>query len=234
MERINDSCMTSFGTARVYGLALSLVCCCPCLTVCGWLESECTIVTFLSVAGFCSGFTQSGYANNHIDLSMRYTGVLMGISNSCSSIPGIVGPQEDFRFTVQCQSGGWTRFAPNGVLSSSLQPLYWCLVASSSFSSGAGKDNHGTSPAARQEGSKKMESRSVYQAKQQPRRTALLLRWPPWTIGGQRDRGLSCANRSPHDRSRSATPWHYELGSLVGEPRVVELRWNETCPIGTN
>eukprot|EP00957_Ditylum_brightwellii_P114364 8720034-Ditylum_brightwellii.AAC.1 len=24
MERINDSCMTSFGTARVYGLALSL------------------------------------------------------------------------------------------------------------------------------------------------------------------------------------------------------------------
>ena len=64
-----------------------------CLLICGWLKSDLNIVSVLTDAGFFSGFSQAGYANNHIDLSAQYTGVLMGISNSCSSVPGILGPQ---------------------------------------------------------------------------------------------------------------------------------------------
>lgn len=41
----------------------------------------------LGVASFCV----SGYATNHLDIAPRYAGVLLGITNTVGTIPGIVG-----------------------------------------------------------------------------------------------------------------------------------------------
>ena len=45
----------------------------------------------LSVA--ISGFQLAGHAINHVDIAPRFSGVLMGITNSAGTIPGIIGPQ---------------------------------------------------------------------------------------------------------------------------------------------
>eukprot|EP01122_Echinamoeba_exundans_P015342 TRINITY_DN7235_c0_g1_i1.p1 TRINITY_DN7235_c0_g1~~TRINITY_DN7235_c0_g1_i1.p1 ORF type:complete len:490 (+),score=62.11 TRINITY_DN7235_c0_g1_i1:77-1471(+) len=51
-----------------------------------WLAVGCLIA-----ATGLSGFSLSGYAVNHIDISPAYSGVLMGLSNAIATIPGIVG-----------------------------------------------------------------------------------------------------------------------------------------------
>ena len=49
-------------------------------------------VFFLSLALSGNGFTQSGYAINHLDIGARYSGVLMGITNTAGTIPGVISP----------------------------------------------------------------------------------------------------------------------------------------------
>ncbi len=39
----------------------------------------------------CIAFTWSGYAPNHLDIAPRYADILMGISNTVATIPGIIG-----------------------------------------------------------------------------------------------------------------------------------------------
>jgi len=48
-------------------------------------------VIFMTAAVGISGFALAGYAVNHIDISPRYAGVLMGITNTAATLPGIVG-----------------------------------------------------------------------------------------------------------------------------------------------
>ena len=38
------------------------------------------------------GVLITGYSVNHLDLSPRYAGVLMGLSNFFATLPGIIGP----------------------------------------------------------------------------------------------------------------------------------------------
>ena len=40
-----------------------------------------------------SGFQLAGHCINHADIAPRFSGVLMGITNSAGTIPGIIGPQ---------------------------------------------------------------------------------------------------------------------------------------------
>ena len=39
----------------------------------------------------CNGFGTGAFAANHLDIAPRYAGILMGISNTVATIPGIVG-----------------------------------------------------------------------------------------------------------------------------------------------
>jgi len=48
-------------------------------------------VVYMSLAVGITGFGVAGYAGNHIDISPRYAGVLMGISNTIATIPGMTG-----------------------------------------------------------------------------------------------------------------------------------------------
>lgn len=63
------------------------------LLLTGYLGSSKLIaVTLVSIGVGFGGFSLAGHCVNHIDIAPRFSGVLMGITNSAGTIPGIIGP----------------------------------------------------------------------------------------------------------------------------------------------
>jgi len=54
-------------------------------------SSPAAATALLTLSAAASGLGQSAYGVNHLDVGPEYAGVLMGISNSIATIPGIVG-----------------------------------------------------------------------------------------------------------------------------------------------
>ncbi len=48
-------------------------------------------ISLMALGNLFLAFSAGGYAVNHLDIAPRYAGVLMGISNTAGTIPGIVG-----------------------------------------------------------------------------------------------------------------------------------------------
>ncbi|XP_072565659.1 sialin isoform X1 [Paramormyrops kingsleyae] len=49
-------------------------------------------IVFLTVSSSLGGLTASGFNINHLDIAPSYAGILLGITNSFATIPGMVGP----------------------------------------------------------------------------------------------------------------------------------------------
>ncbi|XP_067840264.1 sialin isoform X2 [Heptranchias perlo] len=49
-------------------------------------------VLFLTVSSALGGFSMSGFNINHLDIAPSYAGILLGITNTFATIPGMVGP----------------------------------------------------------------------------------------------------------------------------------------------
>ena len=49
-------------------------------------------MTLVSLGVGLGGFSLAGHSINHIDIAPRFSGVLMGITNSAGTLPGIIGP----------------------------------------------------------------------------------------------------------------------------------------------
>ena len=49
-------------------------------------------LTFLSLALFFGGMVMAGFNSNHLDIAPKYAGILMGITNTAATVPGILGP----------------------------------------------------------------------------------------------------------------------------------------------
>uniref|UniRef100_A0A8C7KFG3 Sialin n=1 Tax=Oncorhynchus kisutch TaxID=8019 RepID=A0A8C7KFG3_ONCKI len=49
-------------------------------------------VAFLSISSSLGGIVASGFNINHLDIAPSYAGILLGITNSFATIPGMVGP----------------------------------------------------------------------------------------------------------------------------------------------
>nr|XP_054485134.1 sialin isoform X2 [Agelaius phoeniceus] len=49
-------------------------------------------VAFVTISTTLGGFCTSGYSINHLDIAPSYAGILLGITNSFATIPGMVGP----------------------------------------------------------------------------------------------------------------------------------------------
>ena len=63
------------------------------LVIVGYVgTSKFNSVLYLSFSVGFSGMAITGFHINHIDLAPQYAGVLMGITNSVATIPGIIGP----------------------------------------------------------------------------------------------------------------------------------------------
>jgi len=52
-----------------------------------------TAVLFLTLAIMFSSLMLVGANTNHLDIAPRYAGVLFGITNLATTLPGILGPQ---------------------------------------------------------------------------------------------------------------------------------------------
>nr|XP_039255122.1 sialin-like [Styela clava] len=50
------------------------------------------IIAFICIATAFNGCTFPGFNSNHIDIASRYSGILMGITNTFATIPGFVSP----------------------------------------------------------------------------------------------------------------------------------------------
>jgi len=72
---------------QTFGLAGSSLC----LLLAGHSESTLTSVLLMCGALGALGFTWSGFLPNHLDIAPRFADVLMGITNTAGTIPGIVG-----------------------------------------------------------------------------------------------------------------------------------------------
>ncbi|KAG1676568.1 Vesicular glutamate transporter 2 [Nymphon striatum] len=60
------------------------------LILAGYTKNTMVVVLYISLSvGFC-GFKFGGHISNYLDISSRYVSVLMGISNTISTIPGII------------------------------------------------------------------------------------------------------------------------------------------------
>ena len=46
----------------------------------------------ISLSLGCGGFAWAGFSINHLDIAPQYAAILMGISNTIGTIPGIVSP----------------------------------------------------------------------------------------------------------------------------------------------
>lgn len=70
---------------QTFGLVGSSVC----LLLASGAESGMTSVLLMCGALGALGFTWSGFLPNHLDIAPRYADVLMGITNTAGTVPGI-------------------------------------------------------------------------------------------------------------------------------------------------
>ncbi|OQV14443.1 Sialin [Hypsibius exemplaris] len=64
-----------------------------CLVMLGYIGCNLYVaVTLLTLAVGLDGITAAGYQVNHVDISPSHAGILLGISNTFGTIPGMVGP----------------------------------------------------------------------------------------------------------------------------------------------
>jgi MFS transporter, ACS family, solute carrier family 17 (sodium-dependent inorganic phosphate cotransporter), other len=72
---------------QTFGLAGSSLC----LLLAGSADSALVSVLLMCGALGALGFTWSGFLPNHLDIAPRYADILMGITNTAGTIPGIIG-----------------------------------------------------------------------------------------------------------------------------------------------
>ena len=62
------------------------------MTLTALIMTRGTSTTFLSLALGLGGLTWAGFGVNHLDVAPKYAAILMGISNTVGTIPGIICP----------------------------------------------------------------------------------------------------------------------------------------------
>ncbi|XP_053566413.1 sialin [Bombina bombina] len=89
MERLNVSTVAVrkiFTVIGMIGPAIFLVA--AGFTGCNYVVA----VSFLTLSTTLGGFSTSGFSINHLDIAPSYAGLLLGITNTFATIPGMVGP----------------------------------------------------------------------------------------------------------------------------------------------
>lgn len=64
-------------------------------------------VAFVTISTTLGGFSTSGYSINHLDIAPSYAGILLGITNTFATIPGMVGPLVAKSLTHSNTVGEW-------------------------------------------------------------------------------------------------------------------------------
>ncbi len=61
------------------------------LSVVGYVESVPVAIAMMSIGNIFSGALAGGFGVNHLDIAPRGAGVIMGLSNTAGTIPGVIG-----------------------------------------------------------------------------------------------------------------------------------------------
>ena len=63
------------------------------LVICGYCGNNLIIaIVLMSLALGGSGLGVAGFDSNHLDIAPNYAGILMGITNTAATVPGIIAP----------------------------------------------------------------------------------------------------------------------------------------------
>jgi ACS family sodium-dependent inorganic phosphate cotransporter len=57
----------------------------------GWVQDAVFAIALMSLGSIFSAFGSCGFAVNHLDIAPRHAGVLMGLSNTAGTVPGVIG-----------------------------------------------------------------------------------------------------------------------------------------------
>ena len=77
------------------------------MTLTALIMTRGTSITFLSLALGLGGLTWAGFGVNHLDVAPRYAAILMGISNTVGTIPGIIVPSLTGSIVVERSPEEW-------------------------------------------------------------------------------------------------------------------------------
>ena len=61
------------------------------LAVVGYVESTALAIALMSLGNVFGGAMAGGFGVNHLDIAPRGAGVIMGLSNTAGTLPGIIG-----------------------------------------------------------------------------------------------------------------------------------------------
>ena len=61
------------------------------LSVVGYVESAPLAIAMMSIGNIFSGALAGGFGVNHLDIAPRGAGVIMGLSNTAGTVPGVIG-----------------------------------------------------------------------------------------------------------------------------------------------
>ena len=77
----------------------------------GYVMTKAAAITCLTVAVGIGGFAWAGFSVNHLDVAPQFASILMGLSNTFATLPGILSPLlTGAVVTDQVRStGGWDR-----------------------------------------------------------------------------------------------------------------------------
>lgn len=76
------------------------------LMLVGYVSNAEAAIAMMTLSNIFIGFTAGGFIVNHLDIAPRYAGVLMGLSNTAGTIPGIIGVYVSG--LILGWSGSWT------------------------------------------------------------------------------------------------------------------------------
>lgn len=62
------------------------------LIIGGYCNTLASAIVLMTLSVGCSGIAPAGFNANMLDVSSKYSGIVMGISNTIATIPGIVSP----------------------------------------------------------------------------------------------------------------------------------------------
>ncbi|NP_001263381.1 sialin isoform b [Mus musculus] len=100
-------------------------------------------VAFLTISTTLGGFASSGFSINHLDIAPSYAGILLGITNTFATIPGMTGPIIAKSLTPDNTIREWQTVFCIAAAINVFGAIFFTLFAKGEVQSWALSDHHG-------------------------------------------------------------------------------------------
>ncbi|XP_017826593.2 sialin isoform X5 [Callithrix jacchus] len=100
-------------------------------------------IAFLTISTTLGGFCSSGFSINHLDIAPSYAGILLGITNTFATVPGMVGPVIAKSLTPENTVGEWQTVFYIAAVINVFGAIFFTLFGKGEVQSWALNDHHG-------------------------------------------------------------------------------------------